>query len=616
MKSRDSIIRLVLIALVSMCLCACDVLFENFDNVTAPALPNGWISEHVGVASVDWVTTTDLSDSAPNSAFADSFNSMDTRLITPQFLQPAGGARFSFQNFYNVETNWDGCVLEASINGDAFADILALGGNFVTGGYNVNALINATVLGTRPAWSGNSLSFISSVVNLPPAANNQLVQLRWRIVTDPSVSMVGWNIDSLARVGVDMATTVSTSASAAIVNQPFTYTVTVTNTGDETVDNNLLLTPLPSGFELSSSAVSQGTLSFTESNRVINYNIGQVTAGSEAILTLNGSFPTNAVQATTLLVSSPFQFAREYIALPALFGAAISSTSSVLIPVDDGVGDIRDGCTALTAGSATAVVGNIALLKAGACPFDLQALNAQNAGAIGAVIYKTSSGGPLSMGGTGQNITIPVLSIGSPEGVNLAKAAEVPVAAIGGSLQVTLKSVNENSAFVPNVFGGSVADPNYINNAALSLVPVGFDTDGDGIIDSLDNCPAVANSDNADTDSDGVGDLCDFTDILRSKIALALSQLGKIALVDSSSSKFKSQKKKRAALKKLKNEIALIVQNSASSISVLTGVNLQSLANSAKKGVSALLKANDASLLKTKRKVAKKALQNLQAGLA
>jgi len=37
------------------------------------------------------------------------------------------------------------------------------------------------------------------------------------------------------------------------------------------------------------------------------------------------------------------------------------------------------------------------------------------------------------------------------------------------------------------------------------------DTDGDGIFDSLDNCPADANADQTDTDSDGQGDLCDFT---------------------------------------------------------------------------------------------------------
>jgi hypothetical protein len=38
------------------------------------------------------------------------------------------------------------------------------------------------------------------------------------------------------------------------------------------------------------------------------------------------------------------------------------------------------------------------------------------------------------------------------------------------------------------------------------------DTDGDGIADSVDNCPSTANADQADIDEDGTGDACDATD--------------------------------------------------------------------------------------------------------
>jgi hypothetical protein len=38
------------------------------------------------------------------------------------------------------------------------------------------------------------------------------------------------------------------------------------------------------------------------------------------------------------------------------------------------------------------------------------------------------------------------------------------------------------------------------------------DTDGDGVIDTADNCPIDANADQLDTDGDEIGDVCDLVD--------------------------------------------------------------------------------------------------------
>ena len=49
------------------------------------------------------------------------------------------------------------------------------------------------------------------------------------------------------------------------------------------------------------------------------------------------------------------------------------------------------------------------------------------------------------------------------------------------------------------------------NNSMVfaTLNSVGADQDGDGFIDTLDNCPSNANADQADGDTDGRGNVCD-----------------------------------------------------------------------------------------------------------
>ncbi len=41
------------------------------------------------------------------------------------------------------------------------------------------------------------------------------------------------------------------------------------------------------------------------------------------------------------------------------------------------------------------------------------------------------------------------------------------------------------------------------------VIPGAADTDGDGVLDDEDNCPAISNADQFDLDEDGVGDACD-----------------------------------------------------------------------------------------------------------
>jgi hypothetical protein len=181
---------------------------ENFDAVTAPALPPGWTTWASG-AQVPWVTDTSAWATPRNSAFApDQPNPGLTALVSPPIVLPRAPIRLTFQNYCNLEpapntqTGYDGGVLEIQIGTNAFTDILAAGGSFVTGGYNRTlATPFQNPLGGRLAWSAPVSGFSTVTVNLPPSAAGQTIQLRWLCGTDVDNGNTmgsGWHIDSIA----------------------------------------------------------------------------------------------------------------------------------------------------------------------------------------------------------------------------------------------------------------------------------------------------------------------------------------------------------------------------------------------------------------------------------
>jgi len=143
---------------------------QNFDGVTAPALPAGWVATNAQGAAPLWVTSTTTPDTAPNDAFIDDPATIsDKYLDTPAIaIGTAAGAQVTFRNNYNLESTFDGGVLEISINGGAFADIVTAGGSFVSGGYNaaISTAFSSPIAG-RMAWSGNGGGYITSTANLP-----------------------------------------------------------------------------------------------------------------------------------------------------------------------------------------------------------------------------------------------------------------------------------------------------------------------------------------------------------------------------------------------------------------------------------------------------------------
>ena len=179
---------------------------ENFDGVTAPALPAGWTAASVS-SGVNFVVTTNNPDTAPNTVFAldPVATGGGTDLTSPSMAITSQAAIVSFRNSYNTEDGWDGGALEISIGAGAFQDIITAGGSFIENGYNgtLGAGVN-NPLASRAAWTGNSGGYITSRVRLPAAAAGQNVRLRWRFGADDNTAPAGggWNVDTVTVAGM------------------------------------------------------------------------------------------------------------------------------------------------------------------------------------------------------------------------------------------------------------------------------------------------------------------------------------------------------------------------------------------------------------------------------
>ena len=190
---------------------------ENFDGVTAPALPAGWSSSVVtGTATAAptlWKTATSPVVEGGNHVFAPDVSGSNANgtgseeiLVSPTYALPnASGLKLVFKHLYDFETYagsylLDGGVLEIKVGtGGTFTDIVTAGGSFAQGGYT--GTINASYgnpLKSRSAWIYSTGSApITTVVNLPASAAGQSVQFRWRLGCDINYAAVavGWRID-------------------------------------------------------------------------------------------------------------------------------------------------------------------------------------------------------------------------------------------------------------------------------------------------------------------------------------------------------------------------------------------------------------------------------------
>jgi subtilisin family serine protease len=147
-------------------------------------------------------------------------------------------------------------------------------------------------------------------------------------------------------------------------------------------------------------------------------------AGNPAVITVAASTRNGQHSVEAMQVRSPPSIAGKYAVKEASFTPLLIDNDPIegqLILVDDGDVTLPDGSSGTVIDACQPLIndselsGNIALIQRGGCDFDVKIQNADNAGAIAAIVINIS-GDPIVMIGQPGTADIPALMIGSADG--------------------------------------------------------------------------------------------------------------------------------------------------------------------------------------------------------
>ena len=232
------------------------LLSENFDGVTAPALPAGWSTTNVAGTVNAWKTSTTYSASAPSAAYcADIATMSNNRLQSPSIVIPAGvdlvDVTFSVTHnleLYTERKAWDGALLRVEVN-NGMTTVIKLAGAFASlfePFYPWQVERSSTT--TQPihdlsCWSSNVTPTFNTVHLQFPGLGGTTIRLFFDLGTDTSTgTATGMFVDNVVVKSVDKgsictdpplvaADPTSVDFTLVPVNETTCDTIQITNNG-------------------------------------------------------------------------------------------------------------------------------------------------------------------------------------------------------------------------------------------------------------------------------------------------------------------------------------------------------------------------------------------------
>lgn len=293
----------------------------------------------------------------------------DSRLTSPVFTVDGSGAlNLQFDHSFGFEFdgggNYDGGVVEMSVNGGAFTDMGAAAYNGVV--LNYGGANNPNPLKGRNAFVQNSGGTIHTSLT-QAIAPGSTVQVRFRVGSDGGFGAAGWDIDNISFTGVvetpfttivadtgcslATTTTLSTSANPSPNGSLLTLTANVTSVAG--APNGGSVTFLDNGSPIGSGAVSAGIAAYsTTSLSVGAHSLSARFEGTLGYLpsTSAASVQTIGKAATTTTLNA--STGRTYFGRPLMYTATVtgSATPAGSVTFYDGANAI--GTVSLTGGAA------------------------------------------------------------------------------------------------------------------------------------------------------------------------------------------------------------------------------------------------------------------------